>query len=338
MAAGITSPLEITFLGHAAVRLRGSRIVYIDPFLTGNPRASMTADKVTAVDVIGVTHDHDDHLGDAFDISNRTGATIVAIHELAVEAQARGLSAVGMNIGGTVEVKGVRVHMVPALHSAARGHSAGLIFDIDGKRIYHAGDTGLTADMKIIGEYFPARPGLPADRRLLHHGTRLGFPRRRIRPGEEGRPDPLRDLPRHQLGSPGIQAARGGDRRSPHPQAGRHHRAMAYLIDGNNLLGCLFPGWHRDPENKLKLVRRLIAFHRTKRSRVILVFDGAPVPDPDEMALPDERFSILHPERGGSADAIISEFLDRGGDKRHLTSSAPTGGSGRPPVWPGRAR
>lgn len=94
---------------------------------------------------------------------------------------------------------------------------------------------------------------------------------------------------------------------------------MAYLIDGNNLLGCLFPGWHRDPENKLKLVRRLIAFHRTKRSRVILVFDGAPVPDPDEMALPDERFTILHPERGGSADAIISEFLARGGDKRHLT-------------------
>ena len=94
---------------------------------------------------------------------------------------------------------------------------------------------------------------------------------------------------------------------------------MAYLIDGNNLLGCLFPGWHRDPENKLKLVRRLIAFHRTKRSRVILVFDGAPVPDPDEMALPDERFSILHPERGGSADAIISEFLERGGDKRLLT-------------------
>jgi len=154
MAAGITSPLEITFLGHAAVRLRGSRIVYIDPFLTGNPSACMTADKVTAADVVGVTHDHDDHLGDAFDISSRTGATIVAIHELALEAQARGLSTVGMNIGGTVEVKGVRVHMVPALHSAARGHSAGLIFDIDGKRIYHAGDTGLTADMKIIGEYF----------------------------------------------------------------------------------------------------------------------------------------------------------------------------------------
>jgi predicted RNA-binding protein with PIN domain len=94
---------------------------------------------------------------------------------------------------------------------------------------------------------------------------------------------------------------------------------MAYLIDGNNLLGFLFPGWHRDPENKLKLVRRLIAFHRSKRVRVILVFDGPPIPDPDEMALPDERFTILHPERGGSADTIIAEILARPGDKRHLT-------------------
>jgi predicted RNA-binding protein with PIN domain len=94
---------------------------------------------------------------------------------------------------------------------------------------------------------------------------------------------------------------------------------MAYLIDGNNLLGFLFPGWHRDPENKLKLVRRLIAFHRSKRVRIILVFDGAPVPDPSEMALPDERFTILYPGRGETADAIIGEFLDRAGDKRHLT-------------------
>lgn len=94
---------------------------------------------------------------------------------------------------------------------------------------------------------------------------------------------------------------------------------MAYLIDGNNLLGFLFPGRHRDPENKLKLVRRLIAFHRSKRVRIILVFDGAPVPDPAEMALPAERFTILHPERGGSADAIITELLASRGEKRHLT-------------------
>ncbi len=154
MAAGMTAPLEITFLGHAAIRIRGSLTIFVDPVLTGNPAASMPADRITAADIIGVTHDHDDHLGDAFDIASRTGATIVSVHEVAVAAQGRGLSAIGMNIGGTIEVKGTRVHMVQALHSAGRGCPAGLIFDIDGKRIYHAGDTGLMTDMKIIGEFF----------------------------------------------------------------------------------------------------------------------------------------------------------------------------------------
>lgn len=154
MAAGMTASIEITYLGHSAIRLRGSRTVFIDPFLTGNPAASMAADAITAADIIGVTHDHGDHLGDAFDIAGRTGATIVAVHEIAVEAQSRGLSAIGMNIGGTIETKGVKVHMVPALHSAGRGCPAGLVFELDGKRLYHAGDTGLATDMKIIGDFF----------------------------------------------------------------------------------------------------------------------------------------------------------------------------------------
>jgi L-ascorbate metabolism protein UlaG (beta-lactamase superfamily) len=59
-----------------------------------------------------------------------------------------------MNIGGTVDVKGVKVHMVQALHSAETGCAAGVVVEMDGKRLYHAGDTGLTYDMKIIGEFF----------------------------------------------------------------------------------------------------------------------------------------------------------------------------------------
>jgi L-ascorbate metabolism protein UlaG (beta-lactamase superfamily) len=154
MAARMNEPIEITFLGHAAVRLRGSRTIFVDPFLTGNPAASMAAESIAVADVIGVTHDHDDHLGDAFAIAARTGATIVAVHELAVEAQSQGLTAIGMNIGGTVEAKGVKIHMVPALHSAGRGCPSGLVFELDGKRIYHAGDTGLTNDLKLVGEFF----------------------------------------------------------------------------------------------------------------------------------------------------------------------------------------
>jgi L-ascorbate metabolism protein UlaG (beta-lactamase superfamily) len=146
--------MEITWLGHSAVRIKGSRIIYIDPFLTGNPAASTTPDKIKEADIIIVTHHHGDHLGDAFALAKKTGATLVGIHEVAVDAQALGIQAEGMNIGGTVDVKGVKVHMVQALHSAEKGSAAGVVVEMDGKRVYHAGDTGLTYDMKLIGEFF----------------------------------------------------------------------------------------------------------------------------------------------------------------------------------------
>lgn len=146
--------LDITYLGHSAVRIKGTKIVFIDPFLSGNPKAALAPEKITAADVVVVTHDHSDHLGDAFAIAKRTGAVLVAMHETAVEAGSHGITAEGMNIGGTVEVRGVKVHMVPALHSAGKGNAAGVVVEIDGKRIYHAGDTGLTYDLKLVGEFF----------------------------------------------------------------------------------------------------------------------------------------------------------------------------------------
>ena len=93
---------------------------------------------------------------------------------------------------------------------------------------------------------------------------------------------------------------------------------MAYLIDGNNLLGALFPGHHRDPENKKKLVRRLIAFRRSRRSRIILVFDGAASADAEAMTAPEERFDIVHPPPGESADMAIREIVDGMSDLRKL--------------------
>jgi L-ascorbate metabolism protein UlaG (beta-lactamase superfamily) len=146
--------IEITWLGHSAVKIHGSKVIYIDPFLTGNPKASTTPEKIKTADVVVVTHHHGDHLGDAFAIAKKTGALIVAMHEVAVEAQALGIEAEGMNIGGTVEARGVRVHMVAATHSAEKGSAAGVVVEMDGKKLYHAGDTGLTYDMKIIGEFF----------------------------------------------------------------------------------------------------------------------------------------------------------------------------------------
>ncbi|MCX6564576.1 MAG: metal-dependent hydrolase [Candidatus Aminicenantes bacterium] len=146
--------LDITYLGHSAVRIKGTKTVFIDPFLSGNPKAALAPEKITAADVVVVTHDHSDHLGDAFAIAKRTGAVLVAMHETAVEAGSLGITSEGMNIGGTVEVRGVKVHMVPALHSAGKGNAAGVVVEIDGKRIYHAGDTGLTYDLKLVGEFF----------------------------------------------------------------------------------------------------------------------------------------------------------------------------------------
>jgi L-ascorbate metabolism protein UlaG (beta-lactamase superfamily) len=146
--------MEITWLGHAAVKIKGSRTVFIDPFLTGNPAASTTPDRIKEADLVIVTHHHGDHLGDAFAIAKKTDAAIVAIHEIAVEAQAQGIIAEGMNIGGTVEVKGVKVHMVQAWHSAEKGNATGVVVEMDGRRLYHAGDTGLFYDMKLIGEFF----------------------------------------------------------------------------------------------------------------------------------------------------------------------------------------
>jgi L-ascorbate metabolism protein UlaG (beta-lactamase superfamily) len=146
--------MEITWLGHSGIKLQGSKTVYIDPFLTDNPVASITCDEISNADVVVVTHYHGDHLGDSFAICKKTGATLVAIHELAVDGEAEGITIEGMNIGGSVETRGVKIHMVQALHSAEKGNPAGVVIEMDGKTIYHAGDTGLTYDMKLIGEFF----------------------------------------------------------------------------------------------------------------------------------------------------------------------------------------
>jgi len=136
------------------VKIEGSKTVFIDPFLTGNPKASINADEITKADVVVVTHYHSDHMGDSFSICKSTGATLIGIHEIAVEAEAEGIATEGMNIGGTVETNGVKVHMVQAWHSAEKGDPAGVVVELDGKTLYHAGDTGLTYDMKLIGEFF----------------------------------------------------------------------------------------------------------------------------------------------------------------------------------------
>ena len=157
--------MKITWLGHSALKIEGSRIIFIDPFLSGNPKACLRAQDIGRADVVAVSHDHGDHLGDSFAICRQTGATLVALYEIGLAAQESKIKAEGMGIGGTVNVAGVDISLVPAFHSAGRGGTAaGVIVAMDGKTVYHAGDTGLSMEMQLIGEmYRPDIAFLPID-------------------------------------------------------------------------------------------------------------------------------------------------------------------------------
>lgn len=154
--------VELTYFGHSAFRLTdGTRTVLIDPFLTGNPVATVDADSLSA-DTILITHAHNDHVGDAPSIARRTGATIITINELANHLKSKGLERVtGGNHGGTIAFDGGSVKFTQAWHSSAivedgkvlaPGVPAGLIVRFGGAVIYFAGDTALFGDMQLIGE------------------------------------------------------------------------------------------------------------------------------------------------------------------------------------------
>ena len=155
--------MKLTFLGHSCVLIEASgRRLLIDPFLTGNPSASVTADAVQA-DYVLLTHGHGDHVGDAFAIARRCGATIIAPNELAVYAGWQGCKAHAMHIGGAHEFEFGRVKLTPALHGSGyelhdakqivyMGMPAGFLLTLEGKTVYHAGDTALFGDMRLIGE------------------------------------------------------------------------------------------------------------------------------------------------------------------------------------------
>ena len=146
--------MNIRFLGHAAFALEdGGKTVLVDPFLTGNPKAAVTADEVAA-DAILLSHGHGDHVGDTVAIAKRTGASVVAIVELAGEIADEGVQTFDPNIGGTVEFDWGSVRLVPAWHTSTTPNGTvstpvGLVIEIGGKRIYHLGDTGLFGDLAL---------------------------------------------------------------------------------------------------------------------------------------------------------------------------------------------
>ena len=174
---------RFTWYGHACVYVEseaGTSVLF-DAWL-GNPKSPITADDITACDVMIVTHGHFDHLGsepgkaadgDAVRIARRTRPVWPAIHEMSLwlgSIDELGASVVGMNKGGTIAAAGIKVSFVHADHSSGDwveeagvplylGEPVGVVIELEnGKRIYHAGDTALFGDMQLIGELY--RPDL----------------------------------------------------------------------------------------------------------------------------------------------------------------------------------
>src|SRR3954447_9421247 len=176
--------VDIRFLGQSCFELSaGGTTVLTDPFLTGNPKAAASADEVSP-NVILLTHGHADHLGDTVDIAKRTGATVVAIVELANELGGAGVENVtDPNLGGTVTFDWGWVKLVPAWHTAVspsgtphtpagllihigdRLGPAGVVIRIGDRLVYPLGDTCLFSDMQLI-----ARRGGKVDLALVPIG------------------------------------------------------------------------------------------------------------------------------------------------------------------------
>ncbi|MEJ2699703.1 MAG: metal-dependent hydrolase [Desulfuromonadales bacterium] len=152
--------LKVTWLGHACFTLDdGNSRIVIDPFLTGNPVATVAPGDLE-VDAVLVTHGHGDHLGDAVDISRRNGAPLIAPFELAKFCERQGATVHPMHIGGSHVFPFGRVKLTIAHHGSAfvgaeaeyTGNPCGFLVTMAGRTVYHAGDTGLFSDMRLIGE------------------------------------------------------------------------------------------------------------------------------------------------------------------------------------------
>ena len=147
--------MRIEYLGHACFLLEHAGVkLLIDPFMTGNQLAAKTADEVEA-DYIFVNHGHGDHLGDTYAIAKSTGATVYAVVEFAEGPMAKeGIKTAMGNIGGRQKTPFGSVKVFPAAHgSGVPGALAcGYVLEIGGKKVYHAGDTGLIAEMGFLAD------------------------------------------------------------------------------------------------------------------------------------------------------------------------------------------
>jgi len=149
----------LTYYGHSAWALetKGTTVL-IDPFLTGNSLAPVAATDLRPSFIV-LTHAHGDHYGDTVELAKRTGVTVIANFEMVNYAQKQGVAnAHPLHIGGAHTFPFGRVKLTVAFHGSSfpdgtyGGMPAGVLFEVEGKRVYDAGDTALFSDMRLIGE------------------------------------------------------------------------------------------------------------------------------------------------------------------------------------------
>ncbi|OMD39542.1 metal-dependent hydrolase [Paenibacillus odorifer] len=153
--------MKITYYGHSALLVETEQAkVIIDPFLSGNPNSGISPDDIT-VDAVLLTHGHSDHFGDAVQIAKQNDCPIFAVFELAEYCRMKGAKVKHMNIGGGHIYGAITVKYTQAFHSSSiqegdlwiyAGQPAGILLTIEEKTVFHAGDTALFSDLRLIGE------------------------------------------------------------------------------------------------------------------------------------------------------------------------------------------
>lgn len=159
--------LKITWLGHATVLIESAKgtTVLVDPFIANNPKYPKQFMLPAKIDYVLLTHGHGDHISDAVPVARNYGATVVAIYELADYVAKQGVEkTIGMNLGGTVQIGDMAATMVDARHSSGAQDNSGthyvgvaagfVITPKSGPVLYHAGDTQVFGDMRLIGELY----------------------------------------------------------------------------------------------------------------------------------------------------------------------------------------
>ena len=166
--ANLNKGFQLTYMGHATFKLKtpGGKTIIIDPWVENNPACPDGLKKVKELDIMVATHAHFDHIGDAVSIGKQHQPKVVGIYELCVWLNSKGLENIlPMNKGGTQTVDGIKFTMVHADHSCGiqeddgsiiyGGEAVGYIIELEnGFRMYHAGDTAVFSDMKLIADIY----------------------------------------------------------------------------------------------------------------------------------------------------------------------------------------